>query len=70
MLNQVLSCSAIGSADKILEEIKAFIAKTEADELMITSQVFDHAARLHSYEITAKVYDRLSMSDQGLQEVL
>ena len=66
----MLSCSAIGSADKILEEIKAFIAKTEADELMITSQVFDHAARLHSYEITAIVYARLSMSDQGLQEVL
>ncbi len=70
LLNQVLSCSAIGSEDKILDEIKAFIAKTEADELMITSQIFDHAARLHSYEITAKVYDRLLMSDQDLQEVL
>ena len=70
LLNQVLSCSAIGSEDKILDEIKAFIAKTEADELMITSQIFNHAARLHSYEITAKVYDRLSISDKDFQEVL
>lgn len=59
MLNQVLSCSAIGSEQKILDEIKAFIAKTEADELMITSQIFDHATRVKSYEITARIYDRL-----------
>ena len=59
MLNQVLSCSAIGAEEKVLEEIKSFIAKTEADELMITSQIFNHDARLHSYEITAKIYDRL-----------
>jgi len=59
MLNQVLSCSAIGSEQKILDEVKAFIAKTEADELMITSQIFDHAARVKSYEITAGIYKQL-----------
>lgn len=59
LLNQVLSCSAIGSEDKVLEDIKGFIDKTDADELMITSQIFDHAARLHSYEITANIYAKL-----------
>ncbi len=59
LLNQVLSCSAIGSEGKVLDEIRAFIAKTKADELMITSQIFNHAERLHSYEITARIYDRL-----------
>lgn len=59
LLNQILSCSAIGAEEKILDEIKAFIAKTKADELMITSQIYAHAARLRSYEITAKIYDRL-----------
>jgi luciferase family oxidoreductase group 1 len=56
MLEQVLSCSAIGGAEKVADEISAFIAKTEADELMITSQIFDHSARLRSYEITAHLY--------------
>lgn len=60
LLNQVLSCSAIGAEDKVLAEIEAFIAKTEPDELMITSQIFEHAARLRSYEITAKIQERLS----------
>lgn len=57
ILNQVLSCSAIGNDQKVLSEIQAFIVKTEANELMITSQIYDHAARLASYEITSAIYN-------------
>jgi luciferase family oxidoreductase group 1 len=56
MLDSVLSCSAIGSPDTVAQQLKAFVARTGADELMITSQVFDHAARLRSYEITADIH--------------
>jgi luciferase family oxidoreductase group 1 len=55
MLDSVLSCSAIGAPDTVAAQLKAFIERTGADELMITSQVFDHAARLRSYEITAAI---------------
>ena len=55
LLEQVLSCAAIGSRDTVNSGLKAFIAQTGADELMITSQIFDHAARLRSYEITAEL---------------
>lgn len=57
LLNQVLSCSAIGNDQKVLSEMQTFIAKTEANELMVTSQIFNHTARLKSYEITAAVYN-------------
>jgi luciferase family oxidoreductase group 1 len=57
IINQALSCSAIGCGQTVLRELESFIAKTEANELMITSQIYDHAARLRSYEITAKIYD-------------
>jgi luciferase family oxidoreductase group 1 len=60
LLDQVLSCSAIGSAATVSAQLKAFIAHTGADELMITSQIFDHAARLRSYQITAEVHEALS----------
>jgi luciferase family oxidoreductase group 1 len=53
MLEQTLSCSAIGSPATVRRGLEAFAARTGADELMITSQIFDHAARLRSYEITA-----------------
>ena len=60
MLDQVLSCAAIGSPETVAGQLRAFIEQTGADELMITSQIFDHAARVHSFEITADVHRRLS----------
>jgi len=56
MLDSVLSCSAIGSPDTVAAQMKAFIASTQPDELMITSQIFEHSARLRSYEILADVH--------------
>jgi hypothetical protein len=32
------------------------IAATQADELMVTSMIFDHAARKHSYELLAQAF--------------
>jgi luciferase family oxidoreductase group 1 len=53
ILEQTLSCSAIGAPDTVRRAIEAFVTRTGADEMMITSQIFDHKARLRSYEITA-----------------
>ena len=55
LLDSVLSCSAIGSPDTVRTALNAFIARTGADELMITCQIFDHAQRLRSFEITAQI---------------
>lgn len=55
ILEQTLSCSAIGSPTTVRAALVDFIDQTGADELMITSQIFDHQARLRSYEITASV---------------
>jgi luciferase family oxidoreductase group 1 len=55
LLDSVLSCSAVGSPTTVKKALKAFIERTGADELMVTSQIFEHAARVHSYEITAEV---------------
>jgi luciferase family oxidoreductase group 1 len=59
MLDDVLSCSAIGAPATVRESIAAFVARTQPQELMITSQIFDHAARLHSYKITAQIRDSM-----------
>ena len=59
MLDEVLSCAAIGTRDTVKRALQAFIEKTGADELMITSMMFDHNARLRSYEITADIHEAL-----------
>ncbi len=55
ILDQTFTCTAIGCPETVKKGIEAFIALTGADELMITSQVFDHRARLRSFEITAEI---------------
>ena len=43
--------SFVGSAATVHEQMAAFIERTKADELVIVSHIYDHAARLHSYDI-------------------
>ena len=59
IIEQVLTCAAIGSPRAVREGLEAFIARAGADELMITSHIFSHSARLRSYAITAEVRDTL-----------
>jgi luciferase family oxidoreductase group 1 len=49
-----LSRSIVGGPETVARGIAALLAETGADELMIVSDVFDHAARLRSYEIIAQ----------------
>ena len=53
LLDQLLSCSAVGSPATVKAAVEHFVERTGADELMVTSQIFDHQARLRSYEILA-----------------
>jgi luciferase family oxidoreductase group 1 len=61
LLDSVLSCATIGSPEIVRHGLQDFIDRTGANELMITSQMFDHTARLRSYEIAAQVRDKLAM---------
>jgi luciferase family oxidoreductase group 1 len=54
-LEHALSCSVVGSPETVRRGLEAFVARTAPDELMVTAQVFDHAARLRSFEIVAEV---------------
>jgi luciferase family oxidoreductase group 1 len=60
MLDQVLSCSAIGAPDTVQARMASFIERVQPDELIITSQMFDHRARLRSYEIVAALHANLA----------
>jgi luciferase family oxidoreductase group 1 len=55
ILDTVLPCAAIGSPATVRASLQAFIERTGADELMIAAQIFDHNARLRSYEIAASI---------------
>jgi luciferase family oxidoreductase group 1 len=54
ILDQVLSCASIGTPEMVRANPHNFVKQTGADELMFTSQIFDHTARLRSFEIAAE----------------
>ena len=41
----------------IKPRLDALLGVTKADELMVTTMIFDHAARKHSYELLAQAFD-------------
>jgi luciferase family oxidoreductase group 1 len=55
----MLACSFVGSHATVRDGLARFIARTGADELMVASAIYDHRARLRSYEILADVQQAL-----------
>ena len=55
MLNESQSCTAVGAPDTVERGIAAFVERTGADEVMITANIHDHAKRLRSFELVARM---------------
>ena len=55
ILDSVLSCAVVGSPETVRDGLNAFIATHRPDEVIVTAQIFDHAARLRSFNILSKV---------------
>lgn len=50
-LEQMLAYTFVGGQEKLKTELQAFLDKTQVDELMVASAIYDHKARIKSYEI-------------------
>jgi luciferase family oxidoreductase group 1 len=59
ILQQALTCSVVGSPETVMRGLAAFIKQTGTDEIMVTGNIFDHEARLRSFEIAAQVHQAL-----------
>jgi alkanesulfonate monooxygenase SsuD/methylene tetrahydromethanopterin reductase-like flavin-dependent oxidoreductase (luciferase family) len=56
MLDNALTCSIVGAPETVRRELQSFISTTDADELMVTAQIFDHGARRRSFQLLAQVH--------------
>ena len=59
-LQQMLSRSFVGSKETVRRGVKRFIQELSPDEIMVTGHIFDHAARVRSFEIAAQVREELA----------
>ncbi|HXD37956.1 MAG TPA: LLM class flavin-dependent oxidoreductase [Rhodanobacter sp.] len=60
MVERALACAVVGDAATVKDGIAAFIARHRPDELMLTANIFEHAARRHSFEMAAAARDALA----------
>lgn len=54
-VTRMLECSFVGAPETVRAGLAAFIERTGADELMVAAGIYDHAARLRSYELLAQL---------------
>jgi alkanesulfonate monooxygenase SsuD/methylene tetrahydromethanopterin reductase-like flavin-dependent oxidoreductase (luciferase family) len=59
-IDRALAEAVVGSRETVRSGLEAFIDRTKAEELMITAQIYDHQARLRSFEIVAEIRDQMA----------
>ncbi len=59
-LTQGLRMAVIGGPDTVEKGVRAFMDATQVDEIIFTGQIYDHAARLRSFEIVAGIREKMA----------
>jgi luciferase family oxidoreductase group 1 len=62
---RMLACSFVGSKETVREGLDDFISQTKADEVIVASAIFDHTARLKSYELLAELFAGSARTESG-----
>lgn len=58
-VQQALGMSLVGDKAKVRHGLESILRETQADEIMVNGQIFDHAARLHSFDLAMQVRESL-----------
>jgi alkanesulfonate monooxygenase SsuD/methylene tetrahydromethanopterin reductase-like flavin-dependent oxidoreductase (luciferase family) len=62
MLDEVLAVTAMGTVDTVRDTLRALLKRTRADEVIVTSQIYDHAARKRSMALAVEAAAAVSAS--------
>ncbi|HEX5279067.1 MAG TPA: LLM class flavin-dependent oxidoreductase [Micropepsaceae bacterium] len=55
ILDSVLTYAIVGSRGTVMQRLQGFVDRHRPDELMVTANIFDHAARLTSFRILSEI---------------
>jgi luciferase family oxidoreductase group 1 len=59
-IDQRTRYAAVGSPETIRRRFQEFLDQTHADEIIVTAQIYDHVARLRSFEIAAEIFREIN----------
>ncbi len=60
LVESKLAAAMVGSPETVARKMTKFLGETQADELIFTSDLYDHSARLRSFEITGAAMQALT----------
>ncbi|MNV45573.1 Limonene 1,2-monooxygenase [compost metagenome] len=55
-VERALACTVLGDAAQVAEGLQAFAQRHRPDEMLLTANIFDHAARLRSFELAMQAW--------------
>lgn len=55
VLEKQLSSTIIGSPTTVKNKLESFLDETKADEIMVSTMVYDHNARLYSHQLVSEI---------------
>ena len=58
-VQQALGMSLVGDKTKVGYGLQTILRQTQADEIMVNGQIFDHQARLYSFELAMQVMNEI-----------
>ena len=67
-VDRMTRCSAVGSPQTVQKVLEMLIEQTGADEIIATAQVYNHAARLRSFELAAEVFKEINSAEEKAAE--
>jgi alkanesulfonate monooxygenase SsuD/methylene tetrahydromethanopterin reductase-like flavin-dependent oxidoreductase (luciferase family) len=59
----MLARAFVGGPETVKNGLEAFIAETQADEIIVAAAIYDHRARGRSYEIVAEVREKMDRAE-------
>ena len=70
MAEEIFLFSVVGSPEKVERGLRQILELTQADELILAAHIYDHKARLRSFEIAANVRDRINARSEQKTEAI
>ena len=59
-VERALACSVLGDVEDVAQGMADFVVRHRPDELLLTANLYDHAARLRSFELAAQAWRTVS----------
>ncbi|MEM7099923.1 MAG: LLM class flavin-dependent oxidoreductase [Pseudomonadota bacterium] len=59
VMGQISSCASTGTPEQVRKDVREFVRYTSADELIVVAQIYEHAARVRSYELAMQACSEL-----------